>query len=73
MTQSPAPLLSNRPADSSALRLRRRAVVLWESPGGLPRSVLVVKKVGNPQASLKLLEMAEWLEARGVEVRGFRR
>ncbi|KAI8469594.1 MAG: ATP-NAD kinase-like domain-containing protein [Monoraphidium minutum] len=54
--------------DSSALRLRRRAVVVWENPGGLPQRVLVVKKLGHPEASRKLLEMAEWLARRGVEV-----
>lgn len=35
------------PADSSALRLRRRAVVAWENPSGLPQRALIVKKIGG--------------------------
>jgi len=54
--------------DSSALRLRRRAVVLWGNEAGTPQRCLIVKKIGVPEASRRLDEMAGWLEARGVQV-----
>jgi hypothetical protein len=44
-------------------------VVVWENARGLPQRVLIVKKLGNREASRVLLEMAAWLEERGVEVR----
>lgn len=68
-TQAPARAPRRPRADSSALRLRRRALVVWENPGGLPQRALVVKKLGNADASRRLLEIADWLGARGVQVR----
>lgn len=58
-----------KPADSSALRLRRRAVVAWENAAGLPARALLVKKVGVPEASRRLAEIAGWLAERGVQAR----
>eukprot|EP00775_Hariotina_reticulata_P003609 gene3609-3873_t len=52
-------------SDSAALRLRRRAMVVWDKGG--PQRVLIVKKP-VPAASAVLLEMASWLEQRGLQV-----
>jgi hypothetical protein len=52
-------------SDSAALRLRRRAMVVWEEAG--PRSVLIVKKP-VPAAAATLQEMAAWLQRHGLQV-----
>lgn len=54
--------------DSPALRLRRRALVMWDP--GKPARVLIVKKPRDAPASAKLLEIAAWLEGRGIQVGG---
>jgi len=53
-------------SDSSSVLMRKRAVMHWAS--GAPSRVLIVKKPGNPDASLKLKEIAAWLRARGIHV-----
>lgn len=57
---------SIRYSDSSALKLRRRALVQW--PPGRPQLVLIVKKPRTPAATVKLREIAAWLTARGIKV-----
>eukprot|EP00878_Enallax_costatus_P016953 GHUV01017796.1.p1 GENE.GHUV01017796.1~~GHUV01017796.1.p1 ORF type:complete len:392 (+),score=79.94 GHUV01017796.1:503-1678(+) len=52
-------------SDSAALRLRRRAMVVWEQCG--PKRVLLVKKP-VPAAAAMLREMAQWLEGQGLQV-----
>lgn len=52
--------------DKSVLNLQRRAHISWE--GGSPRSVLLVKKDNNKEASGVLKKMGDWLKARGVSV-----
>eukprot|EP00884_Botryococcus_braunii_P019601 jgi/Botrbrau1/6324/Bobra.0339s0032.1 len=53
-------------ADFSVLQLQRRALLQWQK--GRPRSVFLVKKPNSAQASLKLGEMAAWLESQGLRV-----
>ena len=52
--------------DSSALGLRRRALMTWKA--GSPSKVLIVKKPRNPLASAKLATIGRWLQARGLQV-----
>lgn len=52
-------------SDSAALRLRRRAMVVWEESG--PHKVLIVKKP-VAAAATTLRDMATWLQKRGLQV-----
>ena len=45
-------------ADKAALKLQRRAHIMWENEG--PKTVLIVKKPGSAKASAKLQEIARW-------------
>eukprot|EP00879_Flechtneria_rotunda_P020439 GHRR01021504.1.p1 GENE.GHRR01021504.1~~GHRR01021504.1.p1 ORF type:complete len:432 (+),score=133.73 GHRR01021504.1:71-1297(+) len=51
--------------DSAALRLRRRAMIVWEQ--GAPQRVLIVKKP-VPAAAQLLADMAQWLQQHGLQV-----
>ena len=51
--------------DVSQMRLRRRTKLLWASP---PRTVLLVKKWGDARVTAQMLEIADWLTARGARV-----
>eukprot|EP00891_Asterochloris_glomerata_P006042 jgi/Astpho2/6042/Aster-03996 len=53
-------------ADKAALKLQRRAHIMWENDG--PKTVLIVKKPGSAKASAKLQEIARWCAKQGVQV-----
>lgn len=52
--------------DSSALRLRRRAYIVWEQ--GSPATALVVKKPNSKTSAAMLKKIGDWLIGRGLKV-----
>lgn len=48
-------------ADSQALKLQRRAHIMWDQGG--PKTVFIVKKTGSAKTTAKLKEIAAWYEA----------
>jgi hypothetical protein len=54
---------------AQALKLRRRALVTWGDQG-TPQRVLLVKKPGVPEASARLVDIALFLAARGIQAGG---
>ncbi len=45
-------------ADNQALKLQRRAHIMWENDG--PQTVFIVKKTGSAKTTAKLKEIATW-------------
>lgn len=45
-------------ADNQALKLQRRAHIMWENEG--PQTVFIVKKTGSAKTTAKLKEIASW-------------
>lgn len=48
-------------ADNQALKLQRRAHIMWDSDG--PKTVFIVKKTGSAKTTAKLKEIAQWYAA----------
>lgn len=53
-------------ADTSSVRLKRRAILRWES--GHPNTILIVKKPGDAAAAQKLKDIGSWLTHHGLTV-----
>lgn len=53
-------------ADSSTVRLKRRAIIKWDE--GHPSTVLLVKKPGDAGAAHKMQEIGKWLQQHGLTV-----
>lgn len=53
-------------ADNQALKLQRRAHIMWENEG--PQTVFIVKKTGSAKTTAKLKEIASWLQKQGLRV-----
>ncbi|KAL0041291.1 hypothetical protein WJX77_011249 [Trebouxia sp. C0004] len=53
-------------ADNQALKLQRRAHIMWENDG--PQTVFIVKKTGSAKTTAKLKEIATWLQKKGLRV-----
>jgi len=52
--------------DAENLQLQRRAHLVWD--GGGPKTAFLVKKSGSQRTSDKLLEVATWLESKGISI-----
>ena len=52
-------------ADNQALKLQRRAHIIWENEG--PQNVFIVKKTGSAKTTAKLREIALWQVTKALQ------